>query len=136
MRTGLTPAGNINLVVIKTVLYSIKTVEAAASIFIYKSIQKPESYDLEDVFKNPLVVLLALAAVGISTLVNTQLATNPQAVRPDPFTGTEGRAIEARVYELEKWRNEHTSWGRERAGRWDAQIEQLMKHHERHHPGE
>ena len=60
--------------------------------------------------------------------------------RPDPFTGTQGRALERRILELEQWRNTHVIWGRERSiiqseqdARQDAQIEELMRHHNRHH---
>ena len=93
---------------------------------------------LKKLLEHPIMVIVLLAGIGLSDIVNLKLQSDPNA-RPDPFTGTEGKALEARIIELEKWRNDHADTAAEwyeKAGRWDAQIESLMKHHERHHSGE
>lgn len=87
---------------------------------------------MEDLIKHPLLVIGLLAGIGVTNIINLKLSSDPHA-RPDPYTGSEGRAVEARVLELERRYNEHIRWGREKAGKWDAQIEELMKHQRSHH---
>ena len=79
---------------------------------------------MEDLIKHPLVVLVAWALVGISSLANLKLSTDPTA-RPDPFTGTQGTELERRIDRLE----------RENA-KQEAQIDELMRHHNQHHRGQ
>ena len=56
-------------------------------------------------------------------------------VRADPFTGTEGRALAARITSIEQWVYRHETFARDRSilqaetdARQDARIEELFRH--------
>ena len=68
-------------------------------------------------------------AAGLFIAALTLVAGNSfiPSFRADPFTGTQGKALETRLYELEVWRNDHVKWGYEIAGRRDAQIAELYR---------
>ena len=70
--------------------------------------------------------IAAIIAAVVAAVGNVDLRTDPHA-RPDPFTGTQGRALEARVRGCEEWRNDHVQWGRQRAGQNDARFEELYR---------
>ena len=88
---------------------------------------------MEDWAKHPALVITALVTAVIGSVINITMGIDPNA-RPDPFTGTEGRALSARVQQLEQhhqqleaWRDAHVQWGYELAGRRDAQIQELYR---------
>lgn len=92
---------------------------------------------MEDIVKHPIVILVALALVGASSLVNLKLSTDP-AARPDSFTGSDARELEAllegQIQEnrddidtIRERYNKHVEWGKERAGDWEARIKSLER---------
>lgn len=103
---------------------------------------------MEDLIKHPIVVLIALAAVGLSSLVNIKLSTDPHA-RPDPYTGTQADARKVEVdrrllenevadaafkKEMRLWIRNHVEWGNKRVeteslreGKQNQQIEELYR---------
>lgn len=84
------------------------------------------SGNVEEILKHPIVIIVLLAGVGLSNIINIKLASDPHA-RPDPFTGTEGAALEERIRDLEEWKHNHVKWGREQHGRHEANIQELYR---------
>jgi hypothetical protein len=107
---------------------------------------------VEDWYRHPLLVIATLVAIGAVNLANIKLSSDPEVVRPDPWTGTEGRANRAAIEELHRllrentardsdWRADHLEWGNSRSivqqginERHEAQIQELQRHMERPHP--
>jgi len=81
-----------------------------------------------------LGIIAVAAAVGVDFIVSQNMATDPYA-RPDPFTGSdferfrdgEFNELKQQVRECQRWRENHTRWGRERAGRNDEVHRNLEK---------
>ena len=49
--------------------------------------------NIETLIKHPVVILIALALVGVSSITNFKFATDPSA-RPDPYTGSQAERLE------------------------------------------
>ena len=99
---------------------------------------------MEDLLKHPYVLLVALAAVGLSSLINIKLSTDPTA-RPDAYTATMAREradeVDRRLAECDRyitndrnWREAHIEWGRAASikqsavnERHKAQIEEIYR---------
>ena len=78
--------------------------------------------NVEDIAKHPLVFAATLVAIGVSSVANIKLSTDPTA-RPGAYTATMARdravTVDRRLGECdaadaaeENWRQAHVEWGR------------------------
>ena len=52
---------------------------------------------LKSVLKHPAVLVLLLASIGATNLINLKLSTDPSVVRPDAYTGSRAKAEHAEL---------------------------------------
>ena len=72
-------------------------------------------------FRNSILVAVASAIVGGTGGPVLLLKLNPSALRPDPYTGTQGLVLETRIEALEY----HTRNHPDAAGQFDRRITTL-----------
>ena len=95
--------------------------------------------------KHPTLVIFLLAGIGITNIANLKLSTNPDVVRPDPYTGKMAAEIaktvdrrlaecDAAIQNERDWRDAHIEFGRASQiqqsainERHKAQIEELYR---------
>ena len=100
---------------------------------------------MDDFLQHPKTIIAALVLIGVSSIANLKLGTDPDIIRPDAYTGAMARdraiQVDRRLAECDRfiendrdWREAHIEWGRAASikqsavnERHKAQIEELYR---------
>ena len=78
--------------------------------------------------------LVAGVAAVVALIGAFPVANLVAPARYDPFTGSDGAALETRIHHLEEWKEQHMQWGRDLSNKQgqkdatqDANIQELYR---------